>query len=50
MISLAEIRADDMIDEGCIGRSRAMCDVFDQIRMVAPRCERSGGERRGGGL
>jgi formate hydrogenlyase transcriptional activator len=39
MISLAEIRADDMIDEGYegfIGRSRAMRDVFDQIRMVAP--------------
>jgi formate hydrogenlyase transcriptional activator len=36
MISLAEIRADDMIDEGIIGRSRAMHDVFDQIRMVAP--------------
>ena len=36
MISLAEIRADDMIDEGIIGRSPAMCDVFDQIRMVAP--------------
>jgi formate hydrogenlyase transcriptional activator len=36
MISLTEIRADDMIDQGFIGRSRAMCDVFDQIRMVAP--------------
>jgi formate hydrogenlyase transcriptional activator len=36
MISLAEIRADDMIDEGFIGQSRAMRDVFDQIRMVAP--------------
>jgi formate hydrogenlyase transcriptional activator len=36
MISLAEIRADDMIDEGIIGRSPAMRDVFDQIRMVAP--------------
>jgi formate hydrogenlyase transcriptional activator len=36
MISLAEIRADDMIDEGIIGRSPAMHDVFDQIRMVAP--------------
>ena len=38
MISLAEIRNDDdnMIDEGFIGRSRAMRDVFDQIRMVAP--------------
>jgi formate hydrogenlyase transcriptional activator len=36
MISLAEIRADDMIDEGFIGRSTAMRDVFDQIRMVAP--------------
>jgi formate hydrogenlyase transcriptional activator len=36
MISLAEIRADDMIDEGFVGRSRVMRDVFDQIRMVAP--------------
>jgi formate hydrogenlyase transcriptional activator len=36
MISLAEIRADDRIDEGIIGRSAAMRDVFDQIRMVAP--------------
>jgi formate hydrogenlyase transcriptional activator len=36
MISLAEKRADDMIDEGFIGRSAAMRDVFDQIRMVAP--------------
>ena len=36
MISLAEIRADDMIDEGIIGRSPAMRDVFEQIRMVAP--------------
>jgi formate hydrogenlyase transcriptional activator len=36
MISLAETRADDMIDEGFIGRSAAMRDVFDQIRMVAP--------------
>jgi len=36
MISLAEIRADDTIDEGIIGRSPAMRDVFDQIRMVAP--------------
>src|SRR4029077_478398 len=36
MISLAEIRTDDMIDEGFIGRSRAMRAVFDQIRMVAP--------------
>jgi len=36
MISLAEVRTDDMIDEGFIGRSRAMRDVFDQIRMVAP--------------
>ena len=36
MISLAEIRADDMIDEGIIGRSAAMRDVFDQIRIVAP--------------
>jgi formate hydrogenlyase transcriptional activator len=36
MISLAEVRADDMIDEGFIGRSRAMRDVFDQTRMVAP--------------
>jgi len=36
MISLAEVRGDDMIDEGFIGRSRAMREVFDQIRMVAP--------------
>src|SRR4029077_4451353 len=36
MISLAEIRTDDMIDEGIIGRSAAMRNVFDQIRMVAP--------------
>ncbi len=36
MISLAEVRGDDMSDEGFIGRSRAMLDVFDQIRMVAP--------------
>jgi len=36
MISLAEIRADDMIDEGIVGRSAAMRDVFDQIRIVAP--------------
>ncbi len=36
MISLAEIRTDDRIDEGIIGRSPAMRDVFDQIRMVAP--------------
>jgi formate hydrogenlyase transcriptional activator len=36
MISLAEIRTDDMIDDGIIGRSAAMRDVFDQIRMVAP--------------
>jgi formate hydrogenlyase transcriptional activator len=36
MISLAEIRADDMIDEGFIGRSSEMREVFDQIRMVAP--------------
>jgi formate hydrogenlyase transcriptional activator len=38
MISLAEVRTDDMdmIDEGFVGRSRAMRDMFDQIRMVAP--------------
>jgi transcriptional regulator with GAF, ATPase, and Fis domain len=36
MISLAEIRADDMIDEGIIGRSPAIRDVFDPVRMVAP--------------
>jgi formate hydrogenlyase transcriptional activator len=36
MISLEEIRADDTIDEGIIGRSPAMRDVFDQIRLVAP--------------
>jgi transcriptional regulator with GAF, ATPase, and Fis domain len=31
-----ELRTDDIIDEGFIGRSRAMRAVFDQIRMVAP--------------
>jgi formate hydrogenlyase transcriptional activator len=36
MISLAEIRADDVIDEGFIGRSTAIRDVLDQIRLVAP--------------
>ncbi len=36
MISLAEIRTDDMIDEGIIGQSTAIRDVLDQIRMVAP--------------
>jgi formate hydrogenlyase transcriptional activator len=36
MISLAQTRPDDMIDEGMFGRSPAMRDVFDQIRMVAP--------------
>ena len=36
MIALAEIRADDTIYEGIIGRSTAMRDVVDQIRMVAP--------------
>jgi formate hydrogenlyase transcriptional activator len=36
MISLEEIRTDDMVVDGIIGRSPAMRDVFDQIRMVAP--------------
>jgi formate hydrogenlyase transcriptional activator len=36
MISLAEIRADDTIDDGIIGRSTAMRNVLDQIRLVAP--------------
>jgi formate hydrogenlyase transcriptional activator len=36
MIPLADIRADDRIDDGIIGRSAAMRDVLDQIRMVAP--------------
>jgi formate hydrogenlyase transcriptional activator len=36
MISLAEIRTDEMIDDGIIGQSTAIRDVLDQIRMVAP--------------
>jgi formate hydrogenlyase transcriptional activator len=36
MISLAEIRADDTIYEGIIGRSSAMAQVVEQVRMVAP--------------
>jgi formate hydrogenlyase transcriptional activator len=36
MISLAEIRADDVIYDGIIGQSTAIRDVLDQIRMVAP--------------
>ena len=36
MISLADIRTDEMIDEGIIGQSTAIRDVLDQIRMVAP--------------
>ena len=36
MISLADVGADGMIDDGIIGRSAAMRDVVDQIRMVAP--------------
>jgi hypothetical protein len=35
MIGLAEIRAEDTIYEGLIGRSTAMRDVVDQIRLVA---------------
>jgi formate hydrogenlyase transcriptional activator len=36
MISLAEIRADDTICDGIIGRSGAMAQVVEQVRMVAP--------------
>ena len=36
MISLAEIRADDTIYDGIIGRSSAMGQVVEQVRMVAP--------------
>jgi formate hydrogenlyase transcriptional activator len=36
MISLAEISADDRIDEGIVGRSAAMRDVLEEIRLVAP--------------
>jgi formate hydrogenlyase transcriptional activator len=36
MIPLTDIRADDMVGEGIIGRSPAMRDLFDQIRLVAP--------------
>jgi formate hydrogenlyase transcriptional activator len=36
MISLADVGADGMIYDGIIGRSAAMRDVVDQIRMVAP--------------
>ena len=31
MISLAEVRTDEMIYDGIIGQSTAMRDVFDQI-------------------
>jgi formate hydrogenlyase transcriptional activator len=36
MISLPEIRTDEMIYDGIIGQSTAIRDVLDQIRMVAP--------------
>jgi formate hydrogenlyase transcriptional activator len=36
MISLAEIRTDDIIYDGIIGQSTAIRDVLDQIRLVAP--------------
>ena len=36
MISPAEIRADDTIYDGIIGRSSAMAKVVEQVRMVAP--------------
>jgi formate hydrogenlyase transcriptional activator len=36
MISLTDVGADGMIYDGIIGRSAAMRDVVDQIRMVAP--------------
>ena len=36
MISLADIDDDDRIYDGIIGRSTAMRDVVDQIRLVAP--------------
>jgi formate hydrogenlyase transcriptional activator len=36
MISLADIDADDMMYDGIIGRSTAMRDMLDQIRLVAP--------------
>jgi formate hydrogenlyase transcriptional activator len=36
MISLAEIRTDEMIYDGIIGQSTAIRDVLDQIRLVAP--------------
>jgi len=36
MISLTEIRTDDVIDQGIIGRSDAMRNVLEQVRMVAP--------------
>jgi formate hydrogenlyase transcriptional activator len=36
MISLAEIRADDTIYDGIIGRSSAMAKVVEQVRLVAP--------------
>ena len=35
MISLAEIRADDTIHDGIIGRSTVMREVVDYVRMVA---------------
>ncbi len=36
MPPLAEIRPDDVVYEGMVGRSEALRDVFDQIGMVAP--------------
>ena len=36
MISLAEIRTDEVVHDGIIGQSTAIRDVLDQIRMVAP--------------
>ncbi len=36
MPQLAEIRSDDVVYEGMVGRSEALRDVLDQIRMVAP--------------
>jgi hypothetical protein len=35
MISLAEIRTDEMIYDGIIGQSTAIRDVLDRIRMSA---------------
>ncbi len=36
MPQLAEIHPDDAVYEGMVGRSEALREVFDQIRMVAP--------------